>query len=107
MRAIGAQRRFVLVMVVVETVAIGVAFGVLGALLGALTVKLVAVAGGIPAPNDQLFFIFSGPSLIPHIGTGSLGVALVIVFLVSVLSGLYPAVLAMRVTPVEAMASEE
>jgi ABC-type antimicrobial peptide transport system permease subunit len=33
--------------------------------------------------------------------------SLVMVILVSVLSGLYPALLAMRITPVEAMATEE
>jgi ABC-type lipoprotein release transport system permease subunit len=107
MRAIGAQRRFVLGMLVLETIAIGLAFGLAGAVLGALTVKIVALAGGIPAPNDQLFFLFSGPALIPSIGHTSMAIALVIVFFVSVLSGLYPAMLAMRVTPVEAMATEE
>ncbi len=106
-RAIGAQRRFVLMMLLLETVVIGLAFGLAGGVLGALTVKAVALVGGIPAPNDQLFFLFSGPALIPSIGGTSLAVALVIVFFVSVLSGLYPALLAMRVTPVEAMASEE
>ncbi len=106
-RAIGAQRRFVLLMLLLETVVIGLAFGLAGGLLGALTVKVVALVGGIPAPNDQLFFLFSGPALIPSIGGTSLAIALVIVFFVSVLSGLYPALLAMRVTPVEAMASED
>lgn len=106
-RAIGAQKRFVLGMLVLETIVIGLAFGLAGAVLGAATVKVVALAGGIPAPNDQLFFLFSGPSLIPHIGHTSMAIALGIVFVVSVLSGLYPAILAMRVTPVEAMSSEE
>lgn len=107
MRAIGAQRRFVLLMVVLETVAIGLAFGACGAALGAAFVKVVALLGGIPAPNDQLLFVFSGPALVPTIDATSLALALLVVFVVSVLSGIYPALLAMRITPVQAMASEE
>ena len=40
-------------------------------------------------------------------GAGSVVTSLVMVILVSVLSGPYPALLAMRITPVEAMATEE
>jgi ABC-type antimicrobial peptide transport system permease subunit len=43
----------------------------------------------------------------PAVGGTSLAVALVIVFLVSVASGLYPALLGTRVTPLEAMSSED
>jgi ABC-type lipoprotein release transport system permease subunit len=107
MRAIGAQRRFVLAMLLVETVAVGVAFGLVGSVLGVIVVWGIGAAGGIPATNDQLAFFFSGPALLPRLGTTSLAVSLAIVLVVSVLSGLYPALLAMRVTPVEAMAAEE
>jgi ABC-type lipoprotein release transport system permease subunit len=107
MRAIGAQRRFVVVMLLVETVAVGLAFGAIGAALGAGVVWLIGAAGGIPATNDQMYFFFSGPSLIPRLGAASLGLSLVIVFVVSVLSGLYPALIATRVAPVEAMQSDE
>lgn len=107
MRAIGAQRRFVLLMTLVESVAIGVAFGLAGAAVGAGIVRLVRAAGGIPTHNDQLQFLFSGPALLPRLGGTSLAVALGIVLLVSVLSGIYPAVLAMRITPIEAMSSED
>ena len=106
-RAIGAQRRFVLIMVLVETVATGLAFGALGALAGLGIVKLIGLAGGIAARNDTMYFLFSGPALIPGIGAASLVVSLSIVVAVSVLSALYPALIAMRVTPLEAMQSEE
>jgi len=107
LRAIGAQRRFVLVMVVVEVVTTGLVFGGLGAALGILLVHLVGWTGGIAATNDTMYFLFSGPALIPRLGTASLLSAVAIVFLVSILSALYPAVLAMRVTPLEAMQSDE
>ncbi|WP_242393978.1 ABC transporter permease [Anaeromyxobacter oryzisoli] len=107
MRAIGAQRRFVLVMLLVETATVGLAFGLAGAALGGAAVWLVRAAGGIPATNDMLNFLFAGPALRPVLGGASVVVSLVIVVVVSVLSGLYPALLAMRVTPVEAMATED
>ncbi len=107
MRAIGAQKRFVTWMVLVETAVIALIFGVLGAGLGAGVVGLIRVAGGIPATNDQLYFFFSGPALLPTLGTTSLGVSLAIVLVVSVLSGFYPALIAMRVAPVEAMATDD
>ena len=107
MRAIGAQRRFVLLMLLVETVTVGLVFGLLGAALGGLTVWVVRAAGGIPATSDMLNFLFAGPALFPTLGLGAVVSSLVSVILVSVLSGFYPALLAMRVTPVEAMATEE
>ena len=107
MRAIGAQRRFVLVLVVVEVVTTGLVFGGLGAGLGILLVHVVGWTGGIAATNDTMYFLFSGPALIPRLGTASLLSSVAIVFAVSILSALYPAVLAMRVTPIEAMQSDE
>ena len=107
MRAIGAQRRFVLVLVVVEVVTTGLVFGGLGAGLGILIVQLIGWTGGIAATNDTMYFLFSGPALIPRLGTASLVSSVAIVFAVSILSALYPAILAMRVTPIEAMQSDE
>jgi ABC-type lipoprotein release transport system permease subunit len=107
MRAIGAQRRFVVVMLLVEIGSVGVLFGVAGAVLGGVVVWAIRAAGGIPATTDMLYFMFSGPSLLPTLGTMSLVASLLAVVTVAVLSGLYPAWLAMKVTPVEAMASED
>jgi ABC-type lipoprotein release transport system permease subunit len=106
LRAVGAQRRFVLTMLVIEALVVGTVFGALGAGVGALaTLTLKAI--GIPAGNDIMSFFFSGPRLHPTLGTGNVIFALVIVFLISALSSLYPAWLAMRVTPRQAMASED
>ena len=107
MRAIGAQRRFVLAMVLIEVVTTGLLFGALGAGLGILLVHAVGWSGGIPATNDTMYFLFSGPALLPRLGTASLVISVAIVFAVSVLSALYPALLAMRVTPLQAMQSDE
>ncbi|HEX9308430.1 MAG TPA: FtsX-like permease family protein [Anaeromyxobacter sp.] len=107
MRAIGAQRRFVVVMLLLEIGTIGIAFGLAGAALGGVVVGAIRALGGIPATTDMLYFVFSGPSLLPRLGTASLVGSLVLVVVVAVLSGLYPAWIAMKVTPVEAMATED
>jgi hypothetical protein len=107
MRAIGAQRRFVLLMSLVESVAIGLVFGLAGAGAAAGLVALVRALGGIRSDNVQLQFLFSGPSLMPRFAGSGLAIALGIVIFVSILSGIYPAVLATRITPLEAMQSEE
>ncbi len=106
LRAIGAQRRFILAMLVVESIVVGVIFGGLGALLGAVIVSVVGKIG-IPAKSDIWFFFFSGPRLYPFIGTSNVIAAFVIVLLVSAFSSFYPAWIAMRVTPRQAMAEEE
>jgi hypothetical protein len=107
MRAIGAQRRFVVTMLLVEISAVGVAFGLAGAALGGVVIAAIRGAGGIPAVTDLLYFVFSGPALFPRLGTASVVGSLASVVVVAILSALYPAVLAMRVTPVEAMSTED
>jgi ABC-type lipoprotein release transport system permease subunit len=106
LRAIGAQRRFILSMLVVEAVVIGLIFGGLGALVGASVVKLIG-AVGIAAKSDVQFFFFSGPRLRPFLNLGAVIAAFFLVIFVATISSLYPAWLAMRVTPRQAMQEEE
>ena len=106
LRAIGAQRRFILSMLVVEAVVTGLVFGGLGAAIGAGVVKVIASVG-IPATSDQAFFFFSGPRLRPFLNPASVVAAFIIVLFVSTVSSFYPAFLAMRVTPRQAMQEEE
>ncbi|HVT06414.1 MAG TPA: FtsX-like permease family protein [Polyangia bacterium] len=106
LRAIGAQRRFILTMLVIESIVVGVIFGGLGAGLGAVIVSIIGKIG-IPAKSDVWFFFFSGPRLHPFIGTSNIVAAFLIVLMVSAFSSFYPAWIAMRVTPRQAMAEEE
>ena len=107
MRAIGAQRRFVVAMLLVEIISVSVVFGLAGAALGGGVVAIIRAAGGIPATTDLLFFLFSGPALLPHLGGASVAASLILVLGVAIASALYPAFIAMRVTPVEAMSTED
>jgi ABC-type lipoprotein release transport system permease subunit len=106
LRAIGAQRRFILTMLLVESGVIGLLSGGLGAMLGGIT--LVALhKTGIPAWSDVMTFYFSGARLFPTIGLQQLLFSLSTVVLISLISGVYPAWLAMRVSPREAMHAED
>lgn len=106
LRAIGAQKGFVLGLVLMETVALGVAFGTVGSLLGSGIVLWLSKAG-IPAGNEFLYFFFSGPRLFPTLSPGALIAAFFVVIIVTCVSALYPALMATRVSPVRAMASED
>ena len=106
LRAVGAQRRFLLGMLVVETLAVGALFGGIGSLLGVGIIMLLRMKG-IPASNDTLYFLFSGPRLHPGLSPVNIAIALFIVLVVSTLSSIYPGLLAMRVSPRQAMQSDE
>lgn len=106
MRAIGAQRGLILTMVLVESLTLGFVFGGAGMLAGAGVLAAIATRG-IAAPNDVMYFFFSGPRLIPQLSTWPLVVAFVIILLVTVGSTLVPAVMAMRVSPLRAMQADE
>ncbi|PJB33320.1 MAG: ABC transporter permease [Deltaproteobacteria bacterium CG_4_9_14_3_um_filter_63_12] len=102
MRAIGAKRGFVLAMFLLETFSLGMCTGTLGA--GA-AVGLMFWLGkvGIPATTDVLVFFFGGPRLYPEVGMINILFGLVVIVLVSLISTLFPAWIATRVQPIEAM----
>jgi ABC-type antimicrobial peptide transport system permease subunit len=104
MRAIGAQRGFTRGMIFTETLFLGATFGSLGALISVLIMGYLGHTG-VPAVSDEMHFFFSGPRLFPSLSMANLIIGYVIVLVVSVLSTLYPAILATRVSPVVAMQS--
>jgi ABC-type lipoprotein release transport system permease subunit len=106
MRAVGAQRGFVLSMVLTETAALGAFFGAVGSALAAGLV-LALRHFGIPAANDIVRFFFSGSRLYPALGPWNVIAAFAIVLVVSAISTLYPALIATRVSPIRAMQTEE
>jgi len=106
MRAIGAQRSLVLLMVLIETVVLALVFGLAAVLVGSGIVGLLHQVG-IPAVSPYLYLFFSGPRLYPNLGVGVIFAATVVVSLVSAFSTLYPALIATRVSPVTAMQQDE
>ena len=106
LRAIGAQRSFVLALICLETVMLGAVFGGVGLLLGSGLVAALH-AHGIGATSAQLYFFFSGPRLFPVLHGSNLVLAFSVVLGVSLLSTLYPALIATRVSPLTAMQTDE
>ena len=106
MRAMGAQKRTILSMLVIESMVLGFGFGLIGVALGS-SVVLVLGHVGIPAFNDELYFLFAGPRLLPTLAPVHFVIAFTVVFVVTVASVFYPARLAMKVQPVEAMGKED
>lgn len=106
LRAIGAPRWFVLWMFLLETATIAVIAGLLGALAGA---GLIALLGqtGIPAPSDNVNFLFGGPRLYPIVGAGDMVAGIVLMLTVSIIAAFIPARGATRVQPVDAMRGTE
>lgn len=106
MRAIGGSRRFVLWMFLVESIVLGSVFGAIGVGLGAAVVGWLGQVG-IAAPNDTMVFIFGGPRLYPSMNPGHIAFALALVIVVTIISTVYPTMLATRITPLEAMQPKE
>jgi ABC-type antimicrobial peptide transport system permease subunit len=102
MRAIGAHRRFVMQIFIIETLLLGSLSGLLGAIA---SVAGIAYLGhvGIPAPAEFFVFLFSGDRLYPTLRTSHLLLGVASVVLISVVSTIYPARIATRVEPVVAM----
>jgi ABC-type lipoprotein release transport system permease subunit len=93
-------------MIVFETVVLGTVFGGLGLIIGSALV-MWAGSSGIPAFTEELYFFFAGPRWFPEVSVRQVIAAYVIVLVVSLASTLYPALIATRIAPVEAMASDE
>lgn len=106
MRAIGAQKSMILRMFLAEAAVMSAVFGGVGALLAVGTVAWMHSVG-LPAANDVLVFLFAGPRLYPELQLVHVLVSAVLVGIVALISTLYPAWLAMRVTPLEAMQDAE
>jgi PAS domain-containing protein len=61
---------------------------------------------GLPATNAFMQFLFGGPRIYPSINAAHLGEALLLILAFALVSTLYPARLAARISPREAMASD-
>lgn len=105
-RAMGAQRGFVLRMFAIEGAAMAFIFGALGAGLGALTVAGLG-ASGIAARSEILFFVFGGRELHPILDGTHVIIAFLVILGVTLVSTLLPAIAAARIPPVAAMQSKE
>jgi len=105
-RAMGAQRSYVVKMFAIEAGAMTVIFGTAGMALGAAIV-LALGAQGVPATSEVLFFVFGGKTLNPVLEVGHLGVAVLAIGIVTLFASLVPAIVASRIPPIAAMQAKE
>ena len=101
-RAIGGQKAFVRSMLTLEVLMTAVGFGAIGVAVGSLTVGVLN-AVGIQATNLFLQVLFGGAALHPVLSFGSLVAAILAVAVIGVVASLYPASVALRVSPARAM----
>jgi len=105
-RAMGAQRSYVVKMFAIEAAAMTVIFGTAGMALGAAIV-LTLSANGIPATSEVLFFVYGGKTLNPVLDASHLGVAVLVIGVVTLFASLIPAIVASRIPPIAAMQAKE
>lgn len=106
MRAIGAQKSFVVGLFLAETGITGLIGSILGAAAAATVLGVLSVKG-IPAPNDVVTFLFSGPRLYPMLRWPMVLSAPVVVTLIATIASIYAARHAAQVRPAEAMQEKE
>lgn len=103
MRAMGAQKNYVLKLILAETSMLSSIFGMLGIFVG-LSVVIFFHYYGIPAGTSQVFlFLFSGPRLYLSVELAYLLAVLVLIIFVSLVASYYPAKKAATVSPITAM----
>ena len=106
MRAIGAPKSFVLGIFLAETGITSLIGSILGA--GLATLFLLALNHkGIPAPNDVMTFLFSGPRLYPTLQWNLVILSPLVISLVATIASIYAARHAANVKPAEAMQEKE
>jgi ABC-type lipoprotein release transport system permease subunit len=106
MRALGSQKAFIKQLFLWETGMIAF-FGTLFGLVISILILSFMSTKGIPAQHPVVEFLFSGPRLFPKMSFSILFFVPVFVTGLSVLSSLYAASYASRITPSEAMQERE
>jgi putative ABC transport system permease protein len=105
MRALGAQKPFVWLMFLVETLTITIVFGIVGIALSTAAMGVVNLFR-IPAGSYFTQILFGGKVLRLAINPRSFLSTLLMVAGVGLVSHLYPVVIALKIPPVRAMQNE-
>jgi len=101
-RAIGAKKSFINLMFLSETLVLNVIAGIAGIVVSAVLI-LIAGRVGIVLPGPVSQFLIGGGRLYPELRLATVGQALLIIVVITILATLYPLRVATRVTPLKAM----
>jgi putative ABC transport system permease protein len=102
MRALGARKGFIWLMFLIETLTISIVFGLIGTLIGAAVIAALN-AVGIPATGTILQLLVGGPVLRPVVSVSTLGISVLVFFMIGVIAHLYPVAVALRIPPIRAI----
>jgi ABC-type antimicrobial peptide transport system permease subunit len=102
MRAIGAPKRFVRMLFIVETCALTLVSGAAGVLLG---LGIVSFLDSVPLhfENQILVLLFGGGTLHPLVSGGNIALSAGASLLLGLIAWAYPVRLALRIQPVRAI----
>lgn len=105
MRAVGARKRFVSRMFLMETFLLAAAFGGAGIVAGIIGVHLLA-AMQLTTENEMLQIFYGGDSFQPLLSGGDIIVCIVQLVIVTLLAVIYPVIVARRITPLDAVSRD-
>jgi ABC-type lipoprotein release transport system permease subunit len=105
MRALGAQKPFVWLMFLVETLTVTIIFGLVGIALASAAMGVVNLLR-IPAESYFTQILFGGRVLKLALNPLAILSTLLMVAGVGLVSHLYPVVIALKIPPVRAMQNE-
>jgi putative ABC transport system permease protein len=103
MRAIGAKKSFVRMMITWETIIISIFFGLMGIVLGAAIVAIMGSVGFSAGGNMFLTVLLGGEIFRPVISLSAMGLSLIVITIIGVIASLYPVSVALKISPVQAM----
>ena len=90
---------------VAETAFITFAFGILGMALGALAI-LILNRVGISTDTDALRYLGGGSVMRPTMGLGPVLISLGFMAFISLTAWIYPVIVALKISPLKAIATE-
>ncbi len=105
MRAVGAQKNFIGRMIYLESLVLGLAFGGGGVVFGAIISNILAILK-LTVKNEMAQIIFGGEVFDPIVGIGDILGNIITLLIVLTIAVIYPARLAKKVTPLEAVVRE-
>lgn len=105
MRAVGAHKSFIALMFTGETAMLSFVFGGIGMILGIITIKVIPLLH-ITSENDMLQLVFGGDTFHPYLSVSGIVLVIIQLTIVTIITVIYPAWVANRITPLDAIARD-